>query len=83
MNYTTTTCPECATSAREPWHHFTGGCKGCAARSIARSPHFHRVSQAGMQDRAYRMALQQFAVSHEEVKAAAASDALKTERAAA
>jgi hypothetical protein len=70
-----TTCQDCTRAAAEPWHGFKAQCQGCCARAAARSPHFRRVRDAGMQDRAYRALLEKFGLSHDEVKAAAAADA--------
>jgi hypothetical protein len=72
-------CPDCTAAAERDWHGFVNGCRGCCARAAARSPHFRRVRDAGAQDRAYRQLLEQFALSHEDVKAAAAVDALGKE----
>jgi hypothetical protein len=71
---TLTECKACAKAAARVSHEFHAGCRGCAARSLVRGPHFRRVQQAGMQDRQYRGALQQMGVTHEEVRAAAAAD---------
>jgi hypothetical protein len=67
-------CEDCAMAAKRLWHGFMADCKGCAARAAARSPHFRRVHDAGMQDRAYRSMLQLYGVTHEQVRAAAAVD---------
>lgn len=69
-------CPECQTASAQPHHGFAMGCAGCCARAAARSPHFFRVRQAGMQDRQYRALLEQFGLTHDQVKAAHASDAI-------
>lgn len=67
-------CEDCAAAAREPWRGFMASCRGCCARALARSPHFRRVRDSGMQDRAYRSALQQFGLTHEEVREAVRKD---------
>lgn len=67
-------CPDCAAAAREVWHVFRADCIGCRARAMARSPHFRRVRDAGAQDRPYRQMLQQFELTHEQVRAAAQAD---------
>lgn len=70
------TCEACVQAAAKVSHLFYGGCRGCAARSIVRGPHFRRVQQAGMQDRQYRATLAQLGVTHEEVREQAAADML-------
>lgn len=67
-------CPACTDAAKRPSHEFIAGCLGCYARTVARSPHFDRVRHAGALDRRYLALLEQFSVSHDEVKAAAAID---------
>ena len=73
------TCPDCTQAAREVWHAFSADCAGCAARALARGPHYRRCRDAGRLDRHYRAALDQFKLSHEQVRAAAAADRLTTE----
>lgn len=73
---TTEPCPDCVKATLGPWHGFTGGCKGCAARALSRSPDFARVRKAGMLDRAYRAALELYGVTHEQAREAAKTDAL-------
>lgn len=68
------TCSDCDRAAKKRHHGFSAGCRGCAARSLVRSPHWRRVQQAGVQDRQYRAALQQMGVTHDDVCAAAAAD---------
>jgi hypothetical protein len=70
------TCENCRTAAAGPHHGFTQGCIGCCARTVARSPQFDRVRRSGLQDRAYRSLLAQFAVTHEQAKEAFRLDAL-------
>lgn len=48
------TCPDCDLAAKRRHHGFRANCRGCAARSLVRSPHLRRVQQAGVQDRQYR-----------------------------
>lgn len=67
-------CEDCTIAAQQRHHGFRSGCKGCAARAAARSPHFRRVRDNGMQDRAYRAMLDLYGVDHGQVKAAAAAD---------
>ena len=67
-------CIDCLKASKRRWHGFSYPCRGCAARALSRSPQFRRIQQSGKQDQAYRLALQQMGVSHEDVKAAAAAD---------
>lgn len=69
-------CLDCATAAKQPHHGFTADCRSCCARAAARSPHYARVRDAGKLDRDYRAMLEQFKLSHDQLKAAAAIDAL-------
>lgn len=70
-------CQNCATAAQVMHHGFTAGCAGCCARAAARSPHYRRCQDAGVQDHEYRRLLEQFNLTHEQVRQAAASDALR------
>ena len=69
-----TTCPDCTESARQLWHGFRAGCKGCEARSLSRSPQFFAARLRGMLTEDYRRALSTAGLKHEEVKAAAMTD---------
>ena len=69
------TCMDCTKAARAEHWGFAADCVGCCARAAARSPHFRRVRDAGMQqDGQYRRLLAQFGLQHEQVRAAAAAD---------
>lgn len=68
------TCSACEKAATEVSHLFHAGCRGCCARACARGQDFQRVRKQGVQDHRYRLALQQFNLTHDEVKAAAAAD---------
>ena len=68
-------CPDCTTAAEHPHHGFTAGCIGCCARAAARSPQYARVRDAGKLDRDYRALLEQFQLTHEQVKQASWLDA--------
>lgn len=68
------TCIDCTTAAARPWHGFTGGCRGCCARAASRSPQFDTARRTGRVERPYRALLEQFGLTHDEVKAAAAAD---------
>lgn len=75
------TCLNCVRSAAELWHGFTNGCLGCAARSVARGPNYREAMASGRQTSKYRAELELLGVTHEQVKAAAAADALWKETA--
>ena len=68
------TCPECSTAAERLHHGYRSGCKGCAARAVARGPDFHRCKTAGRQDREYRDLLAAVGVTHEAVVRAAEAE---------
>lgn len=68
------TCPDCTQAAITEWHGFRADCDSCKARAMARSPHYRRCRDAGQQDRAYRQMLQQFGLTHEQVRTAALAD---------
>ena len=70
------TCKDCTDAAMGPHHGFTAACRGCCARAAARSPHFARVLKLGRLDRQYQTLLYTFALTHDEVKAAAQVDVL-------
>jgi hypothetical protein len=80
-------CPNCTTAAQEgaSWGGFTMHCRGCCARSIARSPEFHEARTTGTQTRKYRAVLQQVGslvtppITHDEVRQAHAADAQEKE----
>jgi hypothetical protein len=67
-----------ATSARRHggMHGFKADCKGCAARAASRSWATWEARGAGRQSSLYLELLDAHGVTHAEVKAAAASDAL-------
>jgi hypothetical protein len=69
-----TDCEDCTQSTKREWHGFHANCQGCNARAAARTPHFRRVRDAGRLDRQYRTMLQQFGLTHEEVRAAHQAD---------
>lgn len=71
------TCPDCQAAAERVHHGFCANCTGCKARSVVRGPCFDRVRKAGKLDRQYLALLVQMGLSHEEVKAAAATDAMQ------
>lgn len=67
-------CEDCALCAKKPWHGFSNGCRGCVARSVARSPEYAIARREGRQTAAYRALLQRLGVTHEEARAAAKGD---------
>jgi hypothetical protein len=67
-------CPDCKAAADREHHGFKAQCLGCRARGAARTPHYRRARESGMQDRPYRSLLQQFELTHDQVRAAAAAD---------
>jgi hypothetical protein len=70
------TCSACTKAATTPeWGEFTADCRGCCARAAARSPQFFESRKNGTQTRAYRALLEQFGLTHDEVRAAHAADA--------
>jgi hypothetical protein len=80
-------CQSCEVAAVERCWSFAMGCRGCCARSIARSPQAFEARKAGQQTRAYRELLRQVGglhkpeITHSEVVAAFRADAVnhKTE----
>lgn len=70
-------CPACLAAAERPHHEFRADCRGCCARAAARSPHFRRVKLAGRLDRQYQSMLDQFDLTHIEVRQASEIDALQ------
>ena len=72
------TCADCTTAAKRSHWGFTAGCRGCCARSASRTPHWRRVRDNGMQpDRQYRLLLDHFGLTHDEVRVAASLDRLE------
>lgn len=69
-------CADCTQAKAEEWHGFSAGCKGCAARGLARI--FLRRGERG---RRLRMAAEQAGVTVEQVREAWAKDAMNTETA--
>lgn len=70
LEFTTDSCRHCDEAKEGPCWYFTAGCRGCCARSAARSPHFHESRRRGSQTSGYRMLLEQFGLTHAEVRAA-------------
>jgi hypothetical protein len=69
-------CPDCTTAAEHAHHGFRAGCIGCCARAAARSPQYRKARDSGVQHRDYRRLLEQFGLSHQQVRDAAAADAM-------
>lgn len=70
-------CEDCTKAAAGPHHAFTGKCRGCAARMVARDPRARAWRKRGgpPTHEAQRL-LDQFGVTPDEVKAAAKADRL-------
>lgn len=62
-------CTDCTTARSIQWHGFTADCKGCIARSVARSPIAFEAKKEGRQTPAYRELLAKLGVTHDQVKA--------------
>jgi hypothetical protein len=85
------TCQSCEVAAIEPCWSFAMGCRGCCARSIARSPQFfagrREDNATGPEARKYRELLRQVGglhkppITHREVLEAFKADAVNKERA--
>ena len=71
-------CEFCAQSAAGPCHGFRFDCRGCAARTAARSQPFAESRAAKKQTQEYRALIDRLGVTHDEVIAAARADRLKT-----
>ena len=82
----TSTCDACTAASIAPAYVFRFNCRGCCARSIARSPQFHAAHKAGIQTHDYRRILEQIgaqvspALTHAEVLQAYSGDALAKTR---
>lgn len=77
----TPACPDCKIAAERPHWVFSGGCRGCCARSIARLPGFAESRKTGVRSKRYIGELAQVGanvkppITHDEVKQAFAADA--------
>jgi len=85
MNEPPLECFDCIAAVSGVHYGFRSNCKGCAARAVARGPaYFHarqavRGTEAGEQFRDdYRAILDRVGVTHDQVKAAHAVDAIHT-----
>jgi hypothetical protein len=74
-------CLNCSAATERPHWKFTMGCNGCCARAAARSPQFFESRKTGQLSRGYRALLEQFGLTHDQVKAAHAADACSKEAA--
>lgn len=74
------TCRSCKAAGERNSGLFSDACRGCCARALARSLHFRRVRDLGRLDSEYRRLLEQFKLTHDEVKAAHAADASNREK---
>jgi hypothetical protein len=70
------TCDDCAAAALRPHHIFMATCAGCRARSVARSQPFYLARRAGRQEPDYIALRESLGLTHEQVKAAYAADAI-------
>ena len=70
-----TMCPACLEAAQRVSHSFND-CAGCRARAVARDPRFHEARKAGKLTPLYRRMLEQAQLTHDQVKAAHAADAM-------
>lgn len=73
------TCEDCTTASQEPHHGFKAGCPGCCARAISRGLNYFESLKQGQQTRRYRAELQQFGMTHQQVKDAAQADVMRRE----
>lgn len=74
LEFTLDTCQHDADAKKRPHWYFTAHCRGCCARAAARSHHFFDSRRAGAQTKGYRQLLEQFGLTHDEVKAAYLAD---------
>lgn len=80
MPFERDTCGACAEAAEAVSHAFTGGCKGCCARAVARSPQAFKARSTGDKyEPSYRALLEQFGITHNDVLAAYKADQLGKE----
>lgn len=73
-------CEDCIRSAAEAWHGFRHGCPGCAARAVSRGHNYRDAQTSGRQTVKYRAELELLGVTHDQVKQAAAADAMNKEQ---
>jgi hypothetical protein len=71
------TCVDCTQAAERPWHIFSSGCNGCEARGLARSPQYAESKRLGRLTGPYRDLLARLSLTHDQVRAAEATDAVK------
>lgn len=69
-------CEDCDMAKFVLHHGFRMGCLGCCARAASRSPQYRKARDTGMQQRDYRALLDQFGLTHQQVREAAANDAI-------
>lgn len=67
-------CRDCESAKVKRHHGFMAECRGCCARATARMPQFAESRKAGVMTHEYRRLLDQFGLTHDQVKAAAAAD---------
>lgn len=72
------TCVDCTTASKRPWHVFSSGCNGCEARGLARSPQYSESKRLGRLTGPYQDLLRRLDLTHEQVRAAEATDAARS-----
>lgn len=72
-------CLNCNRAIAEPWHGFSAGCKGCAARAASRSPQyraaFHVHGGYGLLDRKLQALCDLYEITPQQAVEAAKADA--------
>lgn len=68
-------CPECLKAAAIQWHGFAADCRGCEARSAARSWQYDKAARGG-DNTDYKNLLRALGLKHSDVQAARAADAM-------
>jgi len=76
-----TICQECLKAAAVAWCGFRAECRGCTARSAARSWQYAQAARGG-ENADYKALLKRLGLKHTEVQAARAADAMNTTPAA-
>ncbi len=70
INFTLGSCEQDEAAKKRAHWYFTAHCRGCCARAAARSHHFFDSRRAGGLTKGYRQLLEQFGLTHAEVRAA-------------
>ncbi len=69
-------CADCETASQQLWHGFMAQCPGCQARALSRGPEFAESAARRRQSSEYVAQLKRLGLTHEQVKAAHAADAI-------